>query len=850
MVKDKKSRKMVENSGDLDNNESFPIVALGSSAGGLEANESFFRNMPPDSDMAYVIITHLEPHHPSLLADIISKATTMETLQVQDGMVVQKNKIYVIPPGKYMMITDGTLHLIDRDSNQEQFLPIDRFLRSLADDRKENSIAIILSGNASDGSFGIKEIHANLGMVMAQSPDTANYNSMPKSAIETGFVDYVLPPSEMPGMLLKYIDALRTNIQPPRPEPIESKSGVEKILSIVKSETGHDFSLYKKSTINRRVERRMTVHQLESKKRYANYLVANPQEIHLLFNDLLIDVTSFFRNPDAFESLKENLRKTHFASSSTKVIRAWIAGCSSGEEAYSIAIILRELMEETGMNPRVQIFGSDINEDAINRARTGDFPLAIADDIDAMRLERYFIKHENGYKLRKEVRDMAVFATHDLNRDPPFLHLDILSCRNLLIYFEHALQKRVLETFSAALNPGGILFLGETETINGFDDRFNVLDPVWKIYRRREYAQIPPIGQTFVRPRQRQGVAPTKVAPERKTSLSEKVERILLSEHTPTCLIVNEKNEVIYFHGRTSRYLEPAQGKASLNIRDLIREDILYIVMSAIDESRTAGKPVQKEEAQVHSNNDATFLNIIIKPLEVQNPVTDLLIIFDEKVIPQNIMDRQDLRATSKTDARIEELKKELSYTKNDLRKTIEQLEHTNEELTSTNEELQSNNEELQSVAEESETGKEELSSLNEELLTVNSELERKNRELSRTNSDMRNILNSIDEAIIFVDIDLRIRRYTPLMETIMNLLPGDVGRPIQDIATKIRYENLVAEIEKVLDTLNTIEREIQTNDGHWFKLKILPYRTIDNVIDGAVITFSDIDFQKKAQSR
>jgi len=359
-------------------------------------------------------------------------------------------------------------------------------------------------------------------MVMAQSPDTAKYDSMPRSAIETGLVDYVLPPSEMPGMLKKYLDVLRTNIQPPRHEQVESKGGVERILSIVKSETGHDLSLYKKSTINRRIERRMTIHQLESKERYAEYLLANPQEIRLLFNDMIIDVTSFFRNPDAFESLKEKLRKAYFASASTKDIRAWIAGCSSGEEAYSIAIILRELMEETGMNRRVQIFGSDINEEAIDRARTGDFPLAIADDVDAMRLEKFFIKHENGYKLRKEVRDTAVFATHDLNRDPPFLHLDILSSRNLLIYFEPVLQKRALETFSAALNPGGILFLGETETINGFDDRFNVLDPKWKIYRRKEYAQTPPTGQIVVQPRQRQGVVPTKVAPDRKMSLDRK----------------------------------------------------------------------------------------------------------------------------------------------------------------------------------------------------------------------------------------------------------------------------------------------------------------------------------------
>ncbi len=580
--------------------------------------------------------------------------------------------------------------------------------------------------------------------------------------------------------------------------------------------------------------------------------MANPKEVHLLFKEMIIEVTSLFRNPEAFESLKDMLRKTIFVpESEIDTFRAWVTACSTGEEAYSLGIVLKELMDETGLQLRVQIFGSDINEDAINIARAGEYPYSIADDVDEKRLDKYFIKHEGGYKVRKEIREMIIFAPHDVTRDPPFLHLHLLSCRNLLIYFEPILQKRVLETFSNALNPNGILFLGEAETINGYDDRFTAIDPKWKIYRRKPYAPSTLIRESTVPPRQGRDFVPIKVQPPKGPSINEKAEKMLLSEHTPPSLIVNGKNEVIYFHGRTSKYLEHTPGRASLGIRDLLREDIRYAVMSAINKTRSTGKPVIDEAIQVHTNGGASFLNITVRPMEGKEPVSDFLVVFDEKTVPQGILrGKPELSIASNIETRIDELEKELIRTKENLRSTIEQLETSNEELTSTNEELQSNNEELQSVAEESETGKEELNSLNEELLTVNSELERKNQELSRTSSDMRNFLNSVDEATIFLDIDMRIRRYTPLMERIMNLLPGDVGRPIQDIAMKLRYEDLITDFKEVLDTLNTKEKEVQTKDGHWYKLKIIPYRTVENVIDGLVLTFSDIDTQKKVQEK
>jgi two-component system CheB/CheR fusion protein len=541
MVKGAIKKQDVERTNDQDI-PTFPIVALGSSAGGLEANEAFFKNAPPDSGMAYVVITHLEPHHPSLLVEIIARCTKMETLQAQSEMVVQQNKIYVIPPGKGMMILDGKLHLFSREIGHEPFMPIDYFLRSLAEDWKDNAVAVILSGNGSDGSIGIKAVNANLGLVVVQKPDTAKYDSMPRSAIETGLVDYVVPADEMPGTIMKYVHALGNRTRPTKFEQIGGVDTVQKILTTVKRETGHDFSYYKKSTINRRVDRRMTVHQLGNTEQYANYLTSNPKETRLLFKELLIEVTSFFRNQLAFESLKEVIRKYVMDTKADKdVMRVWVTACSTGEEAYSIGIILREIIEETGKNLQVQIFGSDINEDAINLARAGEYPLAIADDVNPKRLEKYFIKYENSYKLKKEVREMVIFAPHDVIQDPPFLHLDLLSCRNLLIYFEPVLQRRVLEIFSSALNSSGILFLGESESINGYHDRFTAIDPKWKIYQRgisTPYQGIPRVGAN---PRQNREKIRKDPETMKVPSISETAERILLKEHTPPSIIVNER---------------------------------------------------------------------------------------------------------------------------------------------------------------------------------------------------------------------------------------------------------------------------------------------------------------------
>ena len=829
----------------------FPIVALGSSAGGLEVIETFFRNVPPVTGMAFVIVTHLDPRHPSLLAEIVSKSTTMKVVQAENNVEVQKDTVYVIPPGNEMVITEGHLRLSKRRDDSEPFLPIDVFLSSLADDWNERAIAIILSGNGSDGSFGLRAIHSNLGMIMVQSPETAKYDSMPRSAIETGLVDYVLPPSEMPSLIIKYVDSLKAGIEAKIADPGKSTDDVHKILSILKEGTGQDFSLYKKSTINRRIERRILVHQLKNKAQYVTYLARNPKEIQLLFRELTIEVTNFFRNPKAFDSLKEILRKAFFDSKETgEAARIWVAGCSTGEEVYSIGIILRELVEETGKNRQFHIFGSDINEDSIITARSGIYPLAIAKDVGPKRLERYFVKEEAGFKVRKEVREMVIFATHNVAQNAPFLHVDLLSCRNLLIYFEPVLQRKVLETFSAALNPNGILFLGESETISGFEDKFVVVDSRSRLYTRRVYNGLNSRREVVEQPAKRFDRPHEQTEAARPTSLSETAEKILLSEYTPPCLIINDKNEIIYFHGRTGKYLEHISGKATLGIQDMLNKEIRYPVMSAIAESRRINKMAIEGTTLVDQGEGEILLTIMVKPIEESRSL-GTMVIFVEKVIPRKI--QKGIKGSAKsleTETKIEELEHELANTKESLQSTVEKLETSNEELTSINEELQSSNEELQSVAEESLTAKEELNSMNEELMTVNAELERKNQELMLTSGDMRNLLNGVDVATIFLDIDLRIRRYTPQTALFMNLLPTDIGRPIKDIAMNLRYDDLIKDIKEVVENLNIKEKEIQTKDGLWFNLKILPYRTVENVIDGVVITFASIDSQKRTQER
>ncbi len=832
--------------------DGFPVVGIGSSAGGLEALEAFFSHAPSDENMAFIIVPHLDPYHPSILGDLISRRTDMEVFEAVDGMKVEPRRVYVIPPGKDMTISDHTLKLFQRTKEMGPTMPIDLFFRSLAEDKGLLAIAVVLSGTGSDGSGGLKSIQANLGMVMVQSPDTAKYDGMPRSAIATGLADYVLPPAEMPAQISKYLNDLRAKIKDQKViGPPQDTETIMRILRILKKETGHDFSQYKKNTINRRIERRMSVHQIQEKGEYANFLGKSSEEVKLLFKDLLIEVTRFFRDPEAFQALKEKLKESFLAlKGDDKLFRVWVPGCSTGEEAYTMAMVIQEAMDETERHLTVQVFGTDIDESAINTARAGEYPASIAVDIDPKRLERFFIRSEDKLKIRKEVREMVVFAPQDVTRDPPFIRLDLISCRNLLIYFESSLQRKVLETFNFALVPNGILFLGPSESVGGFIQEYTIVDSKWKIYQRIPYTTPYPLHEINILPSAHEFPQLTLVD-NRATSLISNAKTILLSDYSDPAVVVNDRDEVVYFHGRTGKYIEHPTGNATLDIHALIKDDLRFLIMGALRDSRSTKQPVVKLAARSDHGEGSTFLNIVVTPLKEATLPSARIIVFQEVMVPNEMMRGTMSPAEgSDRDEYLVGIQRELEYTRENLQSTIEELETSNEELKSMNEELQSTNEELQSVAEESETAKEELHSLNEELMSVNSELERRNQELSASNSDMKNLLNSIDVATIFLDRNMRIRRFTSQTEKMMNMLPTDVGRPVEDMALSMKYKSLVKDAREVLNRLTTIEKEVRTEDDHWYSVRILPYKTVDDIIDGVVITFVDITVQKKAQER
>jgi two-component system CheB/CheR fusion protein len=833
-------------------NNPFPIVGIGCSAGGLEALEAFFKNVDPELNIAFVVITHLVPKRPSMMADILGQYTTMEVVEAVHGMLIEPNKVYVIPPGKYMSIFHRALQLSERPPSHEPPKPIDFFLRSLAEDQGENAIAIILSGNGSDGTHGLRMVQANLGIVLVQRPETAKYTSMPQSAIDTGLADHVLPPEDMPGYIANFVKQFREKLGKERkPEP-DAKVILQNILALVRKTTGHDFSFYKKNTICRRIDRRMSVHQLHGLQEYERYLHANPAEINLLFKELLIQVTKFFRDPEAFEALKNTLGKTLFVNPNNENgIRAWIPGCSTGEEAYTIAIILKELMEEKNENIPVHIFGTDIDEEAIVVARTGEYPISVATDIGEGRVKRFFTKEDDHLRVRKDIREMVVFAPQNIVHDPPFVRLDIISCRNLLIYFEPELQKRVLDIFAYALKPLGTLFLGTSESVDGKVEEFATLDSKSKVFQRRDYVEQYSNVEMGAVPEDKLNLPSIEPLPAKSPNITTAAEHAIINHYSPPAVIIDSNDNIVYFHGRTGKYLEPAMGKASLYIQSMLRDEIRFQTMSAIRETRETGREVVKEAVQVASNGESRFMNIYTRPIPELKSIGGLMVVFQDVTIPQEILKKHhELEIAPNSNAQISKLEDELKYTKENLQSTIEELETSNEELKSTNEELQSTNEELQSIAEESETTKEELNSLNEELLSINSELETKNRDLLSLNADMKNLLNSVDVATIFLDSELRIKRFTPQISAIMNILPSDIGRPFSDISTNLLNGDITSDSRKVLEDLNTKVKEVRTVDGKWFNVKIIPYRTMESKIDGAVITFLDIDAQKKAQQK
>jgi two-component system, chemotaxis family, CheB/CheR fusion protein len=835
----------------------YPVVGIGASAGGLEALEKFFAHVPPDCGMAFVVVTHQHPGHASLLPELLRKCTRMQVLVAGDGIAVEPGCVFMSPPEGYLAILNGTLHLMEPDEPGPLRLPIDYFFRSLAEDQKEKAIGIVLSGTGTDGTLGLKAIKGAAGMTMAQAPESAKYSGMPSSAIATGLVDYVLPTEQIPAQLGAYAQgpylaaAATPALDEGRlPEPMQ------KINVLLRARVGHDFSAYKANTIRRRIERRINVHQLKGPQQYLRLLHDNPHELDLLFRELLIGVTNFFRDPAAFEALaKAALPRLLAARPGGAPLRVWAAGCSTGEEAYSLAMVLREQMDQAKQLFSVQVFATDLDDKAVEAARGGLYPEGIARDVRPRRLARFFVKEEEGYRIKKDIREMVIFATQNVLKDPPFTKIDLLVCRNLLIYLQPEAQERVLALFHYALKPGGVLFLGTSESISSLRDHFAVLDKKWKLFTRKEpiRASLPPAQFAAMLPRIEAGpVGRSETAGSApKLQLSVLLEKVLLNRYAPACVIVNERGDILYIHGRTGDYLEPATGQARLNILDMAREGLRMSLAAGLRRAAAREDPVVQEGVRVKTNGDSIAVRLVVLRLTEPESIRGLLLVAfqTEPAAEQRPPAR---KAPSRPDkapvGRVAELEQELQYVKETLQGTVEELETSNEELKSTNEELQSTNEELQSTNEELETSKEEMQSLNEELQTVNAQLQAKVDDLARTSDDMQNLLNSTELATIFLDQDLRIKRFTPEATKLVKLLPSDTGRPIADMAINLRYDALEADAAEVLRTLVFKEKEVQTKDGEWRQVRILPYRTTDNVIDGLVMTFMNIDRSKQAE--
>ncbi|MBI5521524.1 MAG: PAS domain-containing protein [Desulfarculus sp.] len=835
--------------------DDFPIVGVGASAGGLEALEQFLGGVPEDSGMAFVIVQHLDPTHQGIMAELLQRGTKMKVGQVKDRTKVQPNCVYVIPPNKDMSILRGSLHLFPPVSPRGLRLPIDFFFRSLAADRGEKSVGVILSGMGSDGSLGLRAIKEAAGVVLVQDPASAKFDGMPKSAIEAGLADFVAPAPELAGKLIEY--ARHAPLLAKTGLTLESKTqgGLEKAVILLRAHTGHDFSQYKKSTLYRRVERRMGIHQIGKITHYVRFLQENPQELDLLFKELLIGVTSFFRDPAAWETLKDKVLPALLKGCPAgSQLRAWTPGCSTGEEAYSLAMAFKEAVDRLKGNKgfTLQIFATDLDRDAIDKARLGFFPANIAADVSPQRLSRFFVKEETGYRVGKDIREMVTFAPQNVIMDPPFTKLDILICRNLLIYLDPMVQKKLLPLFHYSLNPGGVLFLGSAETIGGFSDLFGPLDAKMRLYRRKESsAPAAPVDfpSSFSPPRT--GAQVEAREPKPTPNLQALAEQSLLQCFTPPAVLVDKEGNILFINGRTGKYLEPAAGKANLNIFAMAREGLRYELTQALHQATRQKAPVVLTGLKVTTEGGQQLLDLTVQALEQPEALRGMLMVVfsDQREAPQGKAAGRAPRA-SVASARLAELERERQQAREEIQVIREEMQTSQEELKSTNEELQSTNEELQSTNEELTTSKEEMQSLNEELQTVNAELQSKVDELSWASNDMKNLLNSTDIACVFLDHNLNLRRFTTQVTKLIKLIPGDVGRPLTDIASDLIYPELASDVAEVLNTLVFREKQVATRDGRWFQARIMPYRTLDNVIDGVVMTFADITVAKELEAK
>lgn len=817
--------------------EPFPIIGVGASAGGLEAFAELLRHIPMNPGLAFVFVLHVDPRQPATVPRTIERATSLRIFEATDGVPLERDTIYVAPPASHISIEKSALR-VESLHGVSPLLPIDHFFRSLAAEQATRAVAVVLSGSGSDGAMGMKEIKAEGGITFAQD-QTAGFQSMPRSAVSAGAVDFVLSPHEIARELVRI--AQHPYFGKERGERL-SDADLNKVFDMLQATHEVDFALYKPSTVERRIQRRMALHRVKSIGDYVHMLRESPRELQELYDDMLIRVTGFFRDPEVFDSLKQLvLPEIVKERSAENPIRIWVPGCATGEEVYSLAMTVLEYCNNVGVAPAMQIFGTDVAEGAVERARAGVYPENITSEVSPERLRRFFTRIDGQYRITKAVRDCCIFARQNLTKDPPFSKLDLISCRNVMIYLGSVLQRKVMSIFQYALRPNGYLLLGSSETIGAFADLFSVVDRRHKIYLKKPGAAAPRAlefhlmaGRQEERPRREEDLIPA-------VNLFREADRVLLGRFVPSAVLINGEMDILQFRGRTSNYLEPAPGSASFNILKMAREGLLGDLRAAIHTAGKKGVPVRREQIRVKTNGHAVLVNLEVIPFATPDRERFQVVVFEE--VPAAKSKKAGITAVSREEERqVTRLKRELDATREYLQSIIEEQEAMNEELRSANEEIQSSNEELQSTNEELETAKEELQSSNEELTTLNEELENRNQELSVANNDLINILGTAEIAIVIVDAEYRIRRFNERAQKLLNLVPTDVSRIITDLKTTLVAEQLPEMIASVTSTLAMREMNIEDRNGHRYLLRIRPYRTTENKIDGAVIVLFDLE--------
>lgn len=830
------------------------IVGIGASAGGLIALEEFFRHTPGDTGIAFLVVQHLDPTQKALLPELLQRCTDMRVYEAEQNMPIRADSVYVIPPNRELRVQDDTLKLEEPAQPRGLRLPINVLFSSLASAQNELAIAVVLSGMGSDGTLGLQAIKATGGLSVVQTPESAQFDAMPKSAIAAGCADIIAPADELPARILAYTRRVPEPSDGATAAPAATLSHLDPILSLLLQHTRHDFSLYKPTTLNRRIERRMAIHGIAAPKAYIRFLKDNKQELELLFRELLIGVTQFFRDPDTWAYLIETSLPDLLASVPREhTLRAWVAGCSTGEEAYSLAMALTEALDQTepGRELHLQIFASDISPDAITVARRGQYPLSIQDTVSEERLARFFTRHDSYYQINASIRDKVLFARHDVILDPPFTKLDLISCRNLLIYFDLKLQRRILPLFHYSLRPNGLLMLGSSETVGRLHHLFAPLKPKMRLYRSKPSESVrhsefllksfPPLSTLFKEP----PVPPNPVPPQEATNnLQSAADQVLLQVYAPAAVVLNADADIVYISGRTGKYLEPAAGKANWNIHAMAREGLRGPLYTALKHAVAQPEPVELSGVLVKTGSGLQAVDVTIQSFREPEAMSGMTMVVFRDAPGQVSRRHRKAVAGGETDhtAQLQQYEREIDTLRQQAKESREELQASNEELQSTNEELQSANEELT-------TSKEEMQSMNEELQTINTELQTKLDDLALAQSDMQNVLNSIEIAVLFLDLDLNVRRYTERASAIVSLRKSDIGRPLIELATSLHYPELQQDAQHTLDTLAVNERQVSTTDDRWFAVRIIPYRRLDNVIDGVVVTLVDITDTKNLES-